>query len=190
MTDRYNEAWRAYAELDQTLHAPPHLEARVLTAVKHAQFSAPPERRSAPLPWLVAAATIAIGVAIAMRGNATPPAVAPLGARAHTAVLLPTAVAPVKPQLSRVTPAASVTPGDWLAREDEVRIILMMFETTPSLPSEPLQLVRLRIPRDALPGLGVALFDPDTGGTVDVDVLVGEDGLPKNIRRIRLAQEE
>ena len=194
MTDRYDEAWRAYAELDQTLHAPPHLEARVLRAVKQAQFATPSARRSAPLPWLVAAATMAIGVAMAMRGNTTAPAVAPLSARAHTAVLLPSTVNPVKPQLHpglpRVTPATAVIPEDWLAREDEMRIILMLFDATPALRGEPLQLVRLRLPREALQGLGVALLEPDAGGMVDLDVLVGEDGLPRDIRKVRQLQEE
>jgi hypothetical protein len=189
MTDRFDEAWRAYADMEHAVHAPPHLEARVLTAVKHAQFATPSARRSMSLAWLAAAATVAIGVAAAMSGRPGTP-VAPLGARAHTAVALPAAVAEVRPHRPAMAPVMTIDAADWLAREDEIRIILMMFETTPALPSEPLQLVRLRIPKEALPGLGIALFDPDAGGTVDVDVLVGEDGLPKNIRRIRLAQEE
>ena len=189
MTDRFDEAWRAYAEMERTVHAPLHLEARVLTAVKHAQLAPPPPRRSKHVAWLVAAATVAIGVAAAMSGGPDTPPV-PLPSRAHAAVLLPAPVAEARPQRPAAAPVIAINTVDWLAREDEVRIILMMFETTPPLPSEPLQLVRLRIPKEALPGLGVSLFDPDTGGTVDVDVLVGEDGLPKNIRKIRLAQEE
>jgi hypothetical protein len=189
MTDRFDEAWRAYADMERGVHAPPHLEGRVLTAVKHAQFAPPPRRRSMHVAWLVAAATVAIGVATAMTGGPDTPVV-PLPSRAHGAVPLPAPVAEARPQRPVAPPVIAMNTVDWLAREDEVRIILMMFEATPSLPSEPLQLVRLRIPTEALSGLGVALFDPDTGGTVDVDVLVGEDGLPKNIRKIRVAQEE
>lgn len=192
MTDRFDEAWRAYAELDQTFHAPPHLEARVLTAVKHARFAPPPKRRTMHVAWLGAAATVAIGIAAVMRGGPTAsPVPLPLPARPHmAATLLPAAVAEVKPQFQKAAPVLAMNTADWIAREDDIRIILMMFETAPTLPSEPLQLVRLRIPTEALPGFGIALFDPDAGGMVDVDVLVGEDGLPKNIRKIRLAQGE
>ena len=50
---------------------------------------------------------------------------------------------------------------------------------------ESLQLVRLRIPREALQALGVPLFEPEARGLVDVDVLIGEDGLPRDVRRVR-----
>jgi hypothetical protein len=49
---------------------------------------------------------------------------------------------------------------------------------------EPLQLVRLRVPRQALAMFGLVLIDPDAAGLVDVDVLVGEDGLPRDIRGV------
>lgn len=189
MTERFEEAWRAYAEHERALQAPPHLEARVLTAVKHARFTAPPARRSRHLAWFAAAATIAVGIGVAMRGGTGEPGVPLLTARAHSAVLLPVPVAPVKPQRS---PAATtpVTAADWLAREDEMRIILMLFDATPALRGEPLQLVRLRLPREALQVLGVALLEPEAGGMVDLDVLVGEDGLPRDIRTLRQLQEE
>lgn len=188
MTDRFDQAWRAYAERERALHAPPHLEARVLTAVKHAQFSARPVLRLAPVAWLAAAATIAIGIAVAMRGSSRSPEL-PLPARAQTAILLPVPVAEVRPQPPAATPNV-VNASDWIAREDDMRIVLMMFAATPARRGEPLQLVRLRLPREALQGLGVALLEPEAGGMVDLDVLVGEDGLPRDIRKVRQLQEE
>lgn len=65
-----------------------------------------------------------------------------------------------------------------------------MFDFSPPLETEPLQLVRLRVPREALQGLGVPLLEPDAAGMVDLDVLIGSDGLPRNIRRVRTQQEE
>jgi hypothetical protein len=55
----------------------------------------------------------------------------------------------------------------------------------PALAAEPLQLVRLRVPRTSLRAFGVALIDPDASGLVDVDLIVGSDGLPRDIRRVR-----
>ena len=36
-----------------------------------------------------------------------------------------------------------------------------------------------------LRALGIALIEPDASGLVDVDVLVADDGLPRDIRRIQ-----
>ncbi|HLG54429.1 MAG TPA: hypothetical protein VI485_03800 [Vicinamibacterales bacterium] len=54
--------------------------------------------------------------------------------------------------------------------------------------TEPLQIVRIRIPGSALPALGVSIVEPEAAGLVDVDLLVGEDGLPREIRRVRAAR--
>ena len=55
----------------------------------------------------------------------------------------------------------------------------------PDVSVESLQLVRLRMPRTALQAFGVALIEPDATGLVDVDLVVGSDGLPRDIRRVR-----
>ena len=184
-TNRFDEAWRAYAEHERGLQAPPHLEARVITAVKHARFTDMPVRRSRYLAWLAAAATIAVAVGVAMRGGTVEREVPPVTARRHSAVLLPAPVAQVRPRLQSARPIARVNASDWIAREDEMRIILMLFDATPALRGEPLQLVRLRLPREVLQSLGVALVEPEAGGMVDLDILVGEDGLPRDIRTVR-----
>ena len=51
--------------------------------------------------------------------------------------------------------------------------------------TESLQLVRVRMPRAALGTLGLALYDPEATGMVDVGIVVGDDGLPRDIRLIR-----
>jgi len=43
----------------------------------------------------------------------------------------------------------------------------------------------VRVPRTSLRAFGVALIDPDASGLVDVDLVVGSDGLPRDIRRVR-----
>ena len=47
----------------------------------------------------------------------------------------------------------------------------------------PLTLMRVRMPRSAFSRLGVPISNPDGDGMVDVDVLVGEDGVARSIRR-------
>lgn len=55
----------------------------------------------------------------------------------------------------------------------------------PAFETESLQIVRLRVPRVSLEVFGVALLEPEASVLVDVDVVVGDDGLPRDIRRIR-----
>jgi hypothetical protein len=46
------------------------------------------------------------------------------------------------------------------------------------------------LPREALYALGVVLAEPEHDGAVSVDVVVGEDGLPRDIRKVRIEEEE
>lgn len=57
--------------------------------------------------------------------------------------------------------------------------------TSPPLETESLQLVRVRMPRGALRAFGIALVEPDATAEVEVDVIVGEDGFPRSIRRVQ-----
>jgi hypothetical protein len=66
-----------------------------------------------------------------------------------------------------------------------VPVALTTLAADPILETESLQLVRVRLPRAALGAFGVALAGPDSGDIVDVDVLVGDDGLAREIRRIQ-----
>jgi hypothetical protein len=47
----------------------------------------------------------------------------------------------------------------------------------------PLMMMRVRMPRSAFSRLGVLIANPDGDGMVDVEVLVGEDGVARSIRR-------
>jgi hypothetical protein len=51
--------------------------------------------------------------------------------------------------------------------------------------TESLRVVRLRLPRTSLEAFGVALIDPDTSSLVDIDLVVGDDGLAREILRAR-----
>ena len=49
--------------------------------------------------------------------------------------------------------------------------------------SASLTMMRVRMPRSAFSRLGVPIANPDGDGMVDVEVLVGEDGVARSIRR-------
>jgi hypothetical protein len=188
MKHQFDEAWRALVEHDLQLEAPPHLEAAVMAAIKHQHSTAPATASRLPASaWLAAAATVAAAAAAIAMLRGAPPRVQLLNAAAHPAVRLVPSVPMDSPGAGQ--PAAARrrnAPAGGRAN----RSVVMMVENTPALLSEPLQLVRLRVPKEALLGLGLSLVEPDASGTVDVDVLVGEDGLPRNIRHVRVIQEE
>jgi hypothetical protein len=66
---------------------------------------------------------------------------------------------------------------------------VMTLAADPVFENESLQIVRVRMPRSALPALGIALVEPEAAGLVDVDVLVGGDGLPRDIRRVSAVRD-
>lgn len=188
MKNQFDEAWRALVEHDEQLQAPPHLEAAVMTAISGQSVAPAGRPYMFAFGWLAVPATIgAAAVGIIMLGGA-PDRVHILNARAHPAARLASAVTMHPPGTSAAATAARRR--DSRARGQVSAAVVMMVENTPALLSESLQLVRLRIPKEALLALGLSLVEPDASGTVDVDVLVGEDGLPRNIRQVRVTQEE
>jgi len=79
--------------------------------------------------------------------------------------------------------ARDVMPTDTSSAGGSAALVALTGE--PALAAEPLQLVRVRVPRTSLRAFGVALIDPDASGLVDVDLIIGSDGLPRDIRRVR-----
>lgn len=64
---------------------------------------------------------------------------------------------------------------------------IFMLAADPTFDTESLQIVRVRVPRTTLQAFGVPLLDPEASSLLEVDVLVGDDGLPREIRQIRPA---
>lgn len=186
---RLDAAWRAFVDLDRQLTPRPGLEHQVLARCRAA--SAPAPRRRRVVFALAAVASIA---ALALAASAWPPfarAPAPIEARAMAFAGYPPPVAS-RPLRQKVMPPPEGTAAR-LPNADvqgvELPAALMVFDADPVQWSEPLQMVRLRLPREALQALGLALLEPDASGVVDVDVLVGEDGLPRDIRQVRRGRE-
>ena len=196
-------AWSAFADDEARTPAPPALEARVRNAWRAARDAGTltQPRCAAPriggwrqhvLPGVAAAAVAAIvsGAALVY----LPPDVTPASpaARAPGPAAL---VSPVVPPPSR--PAAAAAPRIAATAVDDAPAVVhadmpdavLTLAADPLITAESLQLIRVRVPRQALQSLGVVLIDPDAEGTVEIDVLVGGDGLPRDIRRVEAAQE-
>jgi hypothetical protein len=62
------------------------------------------------------------------------------------------------------------------------------FAADPLADGAGLMVMRVRMSRSALASIGFPIPDPDAAGTVDVEVIVGEDGVARSIRRAALAE--
>jgi hypothetical protein len=179
-----NESWRTFVDHDRSLTAPPYLEDRVLRAVAAGTLRRP-RLRNRLMAFAGAAAAMLIAIAGTQVSFRVPPP--PINARPLWIAARPAAVP------SRTAARRIPVPADKVRRDvppGEPPLILVMFDFVPAIAREPLQLVRLRVPREALQELGVPLLEPDATGMIDLDMLVGEDGLPRDIRRIRQGQED
>lgn len=186
-------AWAAFTAEDRAAMPPASLEARVLAAVRRGPV--PPRR------WSARAAPIAAGLAAAvLLGTAATlvirwPRPATLGDVVQTRPQPSTGVVPPRQSVDRPSPPKSVPTRRRHTRRvssppfEALPPALMTLAAAPIGDSEPLQLVRVRLPREALQTLGLDVPIADADGTVDVDVLVGEDGLARDIRHVRTGQE-
>lgn len=185
-------AWAAFVDEDRAVVAPAALETRVLAAVAQRRRPIPPVRRRSGRLWLSLAAGLL--AALALVWGRHPASERPrLEARAVDAAAITAAYpGPVeaRPPSRRTagTPAGSFA----MARSPRAHRLpppVMTLGAAPLHDTEPLQLARLRLPRERLQALGIPVLEPGAGGLVDIEVLVGEDGLARDIRFPRSGQE-
>ena len=89
------------------------------------------------------------------------------------AVTIAVGLAQLGQQLRRATQPAPGQPGN-------SRTLLLVGE--PILQGEPVRMVRMRVPASTLTELGVRPVTGTAGEHIDVDVIVGEDGVARAIR--------
>lgn len=77
----------------------------------------------------------------------------------------------------------TVANGDFPAARRRDSLVTLAVD--PVQESEQLALVHIRVTQDALLSLGIAMNESGASGLVDVEVLVGGDGLPRDIRSMR-----
>ena len=157
----FQAAYRALIEQDAQVKAPDRLRVDVMARWEDERRARSSRARSitASVRGLVAAAVVLIVAGV-------------VGHYRHLGDSPPTTVPARGVQwASSVTGRLGVNPV--------VRLV-----ADPRFETESLQIVRLRVHGASLELFGVELRDSDQSGLVEVDVLVGSDGLPREIRSI------
>jgi hypothetical protein len=179
---------RALADEDCHVQAPLQVQAAVMQKWDVVRpLARHPRHGRRRLSAILAIGSLAAGVAAAVvmyRAPSEPSRAEPVVARA-----------PEKPRLVlNPPPADSDTPSDvheQRPRQSRTRVDTMaprfgagmVFVADPLLDASATKIVRVRVQRTALVTLGLPLVEPDDRGSVDLEMLVGEDGVARTIRR-------
>jgi hypothetical protein len=179
-------AWRAFVDSDVRVCAPAELEERVWDAIRS---RAQARRPLADKRRTLAVVSLAAGVALAV----VPTLRSPTGSSPEALIAHPVPLAnhvEYRPVLAahRVTRDTPRPQRPETAAGTRVSV-LMTLGADPLQETEVVRVVRLRLPREALQALGLAVLEPEAQGSIDVDVVVGEDGLAREIRQMRAGQE-
>jgi hypothetical protein len=191
--DRVRRALSALAEADLTRHAPSRIEGTLLEAFDRSVRDRHIVRNAAvvwPVRLMAVAAALLLTTSGVLyvrerdRGTHVPHADRSAVAVAHDEVLPPSVSAeplvasrddrPRRPARRTRTPAFQ-------------RDVIRDAETTAAASGEfdGVRVVRMRLTRATLPLLGIPIIDPNAAGTVEIELLVGEDGLTRSIRAVR-----
>ena len=201
------DAWidrelEALAAAEAEAVAPPHLRENVMQAWDrkhaHAMGWQPPSRLSQQalsraLGWaIIVVATALVIVAMLPPRDSASPSEERTAIAAQPLAAEPVIAPPELPERSRTTgrPArvrSRVPVADIPSPAVESGGYVIVPE--PLGPTTSLQVVRVRMSRAGLASLGLAIVDPEAEGLVDVDMLVGDDGIARVIRRAAAASD-
>jgi hypothetical protein len=177
----------AMIDEDANLQAPPQVQRAVMETWDVVQLSArPPHRRRRLGAVGLAAGSLAAALVVGVIIYRAP--AAPSGREAVVAN---------KPQPEPVVTNVPASPNDPPAvsdgraprRRTRVETTVTRYASGFVLVADPIfdagavSVVRVRVPRSALVTLGLPLVEPNDTGSVDLEVLVGEDGIARTIRR-------
>jgi hypothetical protein len=181
-------ALRALAADDHHVRVPAHVRATVMKAWDATTRSVRPRRRARHSWWIALAGAGAVGLFVASvsvfrsRPEApagTAPIVAVEGPRSTPVDTPRDAEKPVAKRSARARRVPRI-PSQVRSPRNDGGIVLV---SDPVLDASALSMVRVRMPRSALARLGIPIADPDATGSVDLEVVVGEDGIARTIRR-------
>jgi hypothetical protein len=178
-------ALRALADADAARHAPPHAESALLDAFDRQRVpaSAPRSAWRAMVAWRAVVATIVV---------------APLAIGVNRRVLDPVDVSPPPPLEPYTMSSRSEHPRS--ALEDQIDSRTATETARPNVRgSQPAprqvvstnrgeaigQTVQLRLPRSALVLFGIPVIAPEVEGTVNVELVLSEDGQASAIRIVQ-----
>ena len=168
--DRIVEALRALSERDRSKEASPEVEARL-----RVQFQSRGQKRAWRRTAVWAAAAAAAMVVFFVVTNRKPPAPAPVREVVRQAVVVP----PEAPPAAVVKTARRVRKSATRPQEVVTDFFPLM---DPAPPFERGQLLRVELPASAMQMVGLPVREDRLADSVQADVLVGEEGLPRAIR--------
>jgi hypothetical protein len=179
---------RALADEDCHVQAPPHVHAAVMqtwdVVVPFARTPRHERRRLATLLAIGSLAAAVVAAVVMYRAPSEPSRAEPVVARAPEkprVVLNPLAAdRDTRTKVHGQRPRRSRTRVETMAPRYGAG---MVFVADPILDASATKIVRVRVARTALVTLGVPLVEPDERGLVDLEMLVGEDGVARTIRR-------
>ena len=179
---------RAVAEEDGRAQAPPHVHAAVMQTWDlerpFAQRRRRGRSRNATLLAIGSVAATIVAVVAMYRASPAPsrpePVVAPAAEQPRVVTTEPRPEIDVPAEAHRPRPRRPRTRGETTAPRYAPGMALV---ADPILDAKATSIVRVRVPRHALVMLGIPVVEPDDGGSVDLEMLVGEDGVAQTIRR-------
>jgi hypothetical protein len=179
---------RALADEDLLAQAPSHVHAAVMQTWDVVGPVARPRRRmrSRTVARLavgsMAAAIVAVVVMYRVPSKPTrpEPIVAPATEKPRVVTTVGPATSETLEEAPPPRPRRPRTRSDSSEPPYGSGIVLV---ADPIVDASATSIVRVRVPRRALVTLGIPLVEPDDGGSVDLEMLVGEDGVARTIRR-------
>lgn len=167
--DRIRDVLRALAETDASAEARPEVEVRMQN-----KFRSRNQRRAwrQAAVWVLAAAAIIVIFALT---NRKPPAAVPAQEVERQAVAVQPEAAPAAP---RKTAQRAQRPAP--RPQEVVTDFFPLLDPAP--PFERGQLLRVELPASAMQMVGLPVREDRLADSVQADVLVGEEGLPRAIR--------
>ena len=191
------DALQALAHADRSLEAPAHVERMVMEA-----WDATHPRRVQRRPFvqaamrMAAAAVVVVAAWMWASGRAPQPATGEHPGGVEDEPLAPAVVHQRDSQPASAAPDAglptgtSATPVAFAARAARVSgaavsgraPVTVVLVGAPAAPGEQMRVVRMRVGRDTLIAMGLRAIDADDADTVDVEMLVGEDGVARGLR--------
>lgn len=172
------------------VQAPASVEASVLAAFR-ARQTVRATRRIHPLWWAIPAAAALLIAAFALRPAPRNPSAPPLATIPAPQFAISEDPAPPAARESRDTPSippqparAPRPPALRYARgnPESVTEFIPLRYGKPIESGEPIQVLRIQLPRAELLRLGLPVAPDGAAATIKADVLLGEDGLAKAIR--------
>jgi hypothetical protein len=178
---------RALAEADRRVEAPPHVQAEVMhtwDTVKPFAHRRRRRTRSALLLAIGSTAATVVTVVVMYRALSEPtrpePIVVAVAEKSPVARNLPPTDNHSLVEAHQPRPRRPRMRGEAATPRGERGLLLV---ADPILDPIAASIVRIRVRRTALVTLGIALVEPNDSGWVDLEMLVGEDGVARTIRR-------